>query len=373
MKIKKSRMYISFVLLCALVIFTSVVVLGSCVNDDDETIIPTIKATRTSVDVEKTIRNLETKGVAFSSRPKLKDFVYSDFTFNKTHIQGLARYKDFSLFTINGDPDKKDSASSTYYLYIVNDTNRYPLKRILPPKVPDFPEDAIMTHTNSMQVTGDYLIVSVDDESGKYPGNWLWFYDLAPIPTGGDPVLRHMTHVDMQVSACGSVTIGDREALVLASPDGNLLVSDIPDDESDPSSLNFIKYQKSEDSDTGRYPQAMALLTDSQNRLWHLLLDYGGKGNGETPDYANYVVLYSFEFLEDTTYRYKEVVPSFEVLPFDSFLFALACHFRFAGTAQVQEDGSFWIFSTQSIPVSCLFGVHSRSYFPMCVYKEKTE
>ncbi|MDR0884552.1 MAG: hypothetical protein LBN05_08115 [Oscillospiraceae bacterium] len=275
--------------------------------------------------------------------PSAKGFPEDIIVVNSNHIQGVARYGAYTIISVSGD----SSISSTGYFFFFSD------QKLLG----GFPSpEGLGTHTGAVSVAGDYLACST--------GTTL-FYDLSPLKSGNLPSATPV----LQVGGVGStIAIADYNGApaLYAFGGDNLKVLSLP--LSGASTITELPFadqsQPSEYDGTGQWGTLNAwtsdndaLVADTAGNLWFFSLNSKLTLNNAISDligengmnYEDVALLYKID-LSSGTATLTGPLATKKLEPYDSYLFALGSHFRFAASVQVFDADNFAIVSTPSLP-----------------------
>ncbi|MDR2267025.1 MAG: hypothetical protein LBE09_05525 [Christensenellaceae bacterium] len=320
-----------------------------------------------------TVKNYAQIGFLTTPAPLPSDIVVEDFftikdrALNNTHIQGLARYKDYAIVGINGDTEKYESKASVGLLLAIHDTNGL-VYNTTTPKHPNNTNEIEydVGHISGMQVIGDYLFLVAHCHSYSKWGStqMLIVYDLSPLLTENRMELYNVSLVpNVNNTMCITTVVKDgEEVLAWGNPDGSMLVSKIP--KSREEGFEWIEYKVSADSHERIHDaQSAALVTDDNNEIWLFRFVNLEGGGYPRPLYEDHLYLGKIEFVGDEIKYTLELnrmftqgdlsTPDAEVYPAVG-LVGLHTAFRFAATIQVQPNGEVWTYSSQSVPSTIL-------------------
>ncbi|MDR1410311.1 MAG: hypothetical protein LBJ12_08680 [Oscillospiraceae bacterium] len=276
--------------------------------------------------------------------PDSRGFPEDIIVVNSNHIQGLARYGDYTVISVSGD----HSVSDTGYFFFYNGQKL--LGGFSSP-------EGLGSHVGAISIAGDYMACSV--------GTTI-VYDLSPLKNGQIP---NETPLIASGSLGSTIAIANYQGQesVFFLGGNSLKILPLPltaESAAITLPLETQAVMSSEYDGTGEWGKLNAwtndneaLVTDTANNLWLFRLNsrltLPGKVadliGEEGMDYEDVALLYKIE-LTDSGAIMTGPLASKKTEPYDSYLFALGSHFRFGASVQVLDADNFAIISTPSLP-----------------------
>lgn len=293
--------------------------------------------------MEEAFLALNPKGVRSEINPSQALFPFDQLILNSNHLQGLAIYGEYIITNLNGHI----SLTNVGYIFI------YDREGIIQ-KIPT-PEPTIgteLTHTSGMQVIGDYLFLMVSGEDGE-PNHMLIYY-LKPLNEGGEAYLFQDIIVEnFSAASIGGTVFCDNDGedvVVVCDKDRTLLKSSLGI-----AQFDFKLMVKAEGSyeSKGSELNNVAMFTDSNNVMWILGMESEALGSGLTVQYTDVLNLYRVDIMSDGSYKVSEAIYSLNCNPYNGKTFRGA-HFRFGGTAIIDESGDLIVYSTSGQSIQAL-------------------
>ncbi|MDR1805722.1 MAG: hypothetical protein LBQ80_02990 [Clostridium sp.] len=291
---------------------------------------------------------LGTFGVEFAA-PDSTAFPEEFITVNKNHIQGLARYGEYTIIDVNSDPDNHPNG----WVMVYSSTKLLGYWEM----------EGAGSHVGGIGIAGDYLIVPADN--GKF------LYDLSPLKSGEMPtgvplaVYAHngigsgstaLTYVEYQgqpALLCGDYSY-NFGIITLPPQQGDSIIR-LTTDTSGIEPCEFDEPDNYTEMDWGVNNEA--LVSDVDGNAWMFILasrltlpgvvaDLIGESG---MDYEDAASLYKVE-IQGSTAVVTGPHAAKQLESYDSYLFALGSHFRFAASVQVLDADNFAIIDSPSLP-----------------------
>ncbi|MDR3345304.1 MAG: hypothetical protein LBT21_06950 [Oscillospiraceae bacterium] len=281
-------------------------------------------------------------GVELAS-PDSRDFPEDIIVVNSNHIQGVARYGDYTIISVNayipsGDPG---------YLFFYSAT-----------KLLGYFQVPSGSHTGGIGIAGDYLVI---------PAAQAYIYDISSLKNGvlpsSTPVLSQDIGIGGGSLSATIVPYNGGTALLLSDSGFGMGIVPLPIMSGstvtrltvNSSAALFGTY--SEVDDIGWGANNEALVTDTNGDAWLFVLTSKIGLPGKAADllgeagvnYEDAVTLYKIE-LNGTSATVTGPYAEKLLEPFDSYLLALGSHYRFAASVQVLDADNFAVISTPSLP-----------------------
>ncbi|MDR2525982.1 MAG: hypothetical protein LBC83_07385 [Oscillospiraceae bacterium] len=290
---------------------------------------------------------LKSFGTQFA-KPDSQSFPEDIIVANSNHIQGIARYGEYTVISVSGDP----SISETGYFFFFDDEKL--LGGFSSP-------EGTGSHLSDISIAGDYMACS--GASGTM------LFDLSPLQDGRLPEKAPVLITDRFSNI---ITIADYQGQPALFSILHNTVKAIPLPLTPASAESIADVAVIEDR-TAPTPfgatynwgvlgewtnDNAALVTDTQGDLWLFMLNsrlilpgFVADLIGEAGmDYEDIALLYKVELKDDGTAVKTGPLASKKLKPFDSYLFALGSHFRFGASVQVLDANNFAVISSPSLP-----------------------
>lgn len=245
----------------------------------------------------------------------------------ESHVQGVARYKNYDLLTHN------NKGYSKGFIVVINRDDEKMVYKFDTPK-------EHFNHPGGLQVVGDYAAVAVENSS--YDESYIYFYHLDKMNDKDEPDrLDYKIHRNSGAGAVGitdfdndgvryywlAVLSGKKVTFYLSN---GLLLSD-PD-------ISFSK--KFDDNLNKDDYQGIALVTDQDNKIYLI----GFRSESEFTSYKDKVVLYSIDTDEEIIDKGKDRQMTTH---HGDIKGQAGVHFRWGAGLQVTDDTKLKFFATQ--------------------------
>lgn len=293
--------------------------------------------------MEEAFLALNPEGVQSEKNPSQELFPFDQLVLNSNHLQGLAIYGDYIITNLNGHTN----LTNVGYIFIYD---REGIIQEITTPVPTIGTE--LTHTSGMQVIGDYLFIMVSGEDGE-PNHMLIYY-LKPLNEGGEAYLFQDIIVEnFSAASIGGTVFRDdngEDVVVVCDKDRTLLKSRLG-----LAQFDFEPMVKAEGSyeSKGSELNNVAMFTDSNNVMWILGMESETLGSGLTTQYTDALNLYRVDIMSDGSYKVSEAIHSLNCNPYNGKTFRGA-HFRFGGTAIINESGELTVYSTSGQSIQAL-------------------
>jgi hypothetical protein len=270
------------------------------------------------------------------------DFPEDIIVVNSNHIQGIALYGEYTIISVNGQAD-------VGYFFFFDSENL--LGGFSSP-------DGLGSHPGCLSVAGDYLTVS---QIGL-----TLIYDISPLKDRVLPNPMPVAVLNTNSNASSIATWQGNDALMIYTG-ANLIAIPLPVTSASVDSAVTLPVQNrtlpSEYDPPASYntstwnADCTALVTDTENHLWYFSLVSKLTLSGHVADlvgqdgvdYEDVAVLYKIEFTDSDAVITGPVAVK-KLSPYNAYLLALGCHFRFAASVYVPDENNFAIISTTSLP-----------------------
>ncbi|MDR1410312.1 MAG: hypothetical protein LBJ12_08685 [Oscillospiraceae bacterium] len=288
---------------------------------------------------------LSSFGVEFAA-PSSKGFPEEFIDLNRNHLQGVARYGEYTIVTLNN----RDFTNPGHIFFF--DSN----------KLLGYFQAQDGAYPSGIGVAGDYLVVSAHGES---------IYDISSLKDGRLPSSEPIVTVTGTSvgGLCNGATIvpyGGGQALLYGDFRFNVALVPLPitadsvaislsTDLSGMVEGQYTEHISSDETDWG--VQNCALVSDTAGNAWMFILACkiglpGKLADAIGEDGVNYedaATLYKIE-ISGTTAVVTGPYAEKKLESFDSYMLALGSHYRFAASVQVLDADNFAIVSTPSVP-----------------------